>query len=140
MSPVSFAMLSGAGIVKGITGASTVLENNIGDEANNQKIYVHQTYDLVVEKIDTDFYARLAADVRDGVRLIATKEAPIYATILDSAGAQKFMLSAIAANEIFVAAKNATAPGSAATIGVRGVIDAAADADIYFKLVNAGNE
>lgn len=140
MSPVSFAMLSGAGIVKGVTAANTALEDNVGNEANNQKVYVHQTYDLVVEKIGEAFYARLAADVRDGVRLIATKEAPVYATILDSAGAQKFMLSAIAADEIFVAAKNATAPGSVATIGVRGVISAAADADIYFKLANAGNE
>ena len=37
MSPLSFHMLSGAGVVKG------------SDEANGKKIYVHQTYDLVVE-------------------------------------------------------------------------------------------
>lgn len=135
MSPVSFAMLSGAGIVKGVGGL-----DNVGTEATNQKVYVHQTYDLVVEKIGSDFYARLQADVRDGVTLIATKEAPVYATILDSAGAQKYMLSAIGASEIFVAPEKAAAPGTAATIGVRGVIKAAGTDDIYFKLSNPGNE
>ena len=94
MSPVSFAMLSGAGIVKGVGP-----NDNTG--TNDQKIYVHQTFDLVIETIGGQLWARLPQEVRDGVQLIATKEAPIYATVLDSAGAQKYFLSAISLKELY---------------------------------------
>ena len=130
MSPVSFSMLSGAGIVKGAGGF-----NNTDEEANNQKIYVHQTYDLVVEKRGKDYYARLPYETRDGYVLIATKEAPIYATILDEAGAQKTVLSAVAHDEIFKG--DELEPMG---FGIRGVMDAEANEDIYFKLSNNGNE
>lgn len=91
MSPLSFHMLSGAGVVKG------------SDDEKGRKIYVHQTYDLVVEGNKTDgFYAILDSDTRNGAQLIASIEAPIYATTLDSAGAQKLSLSAITAAEIFI--------------------------------------
>lgn len=125
MSPVSFHILSGAGIVKGV-GA----KENTGDEANNQKIYVHQTYDLVVEKNGSDFYAKLPYEIRDGAVLIATKEAPIFATILDSAGAQSVFLSAVKDSEISVG----DTPGEAVTLGDRGIIPATATQNIWFKL------
>jgi hypothetical protein len=130
MSPVSFSMLSGAGVVKGV-GAN----DNADEEANNQKVYVHQMYDLVVEKYNDTFFARLPQETRDGVKLIATKEAPIYATILDSAGAQKYFLSAIAAGEIF---KDGTTEKM--TYGPRGVMEVEANEDIYFKLTSPLND
>lgn len=144
MSPVSFHILSGAGIVKGI-GEKTA-DGRYDNTDGKQKIYVHQTYDLVVEKSGKDFYARLPYEVRDGATLIATREAPIYATILDNAGAQKVMLSAIKDSEIFlgqVAEEGSTTPApvapqtKAVTLGKRGIIPAAATDDIWFKLVYA---
>lgn len=133
MSPVSFSMLSGAGIVKGV-GAN----DNAGDEANNQKVYVHQTYDLVVEKLDNKYFARLPQETRDGVKLIATKEAPIYGTILDSAGAQKFFLSAIAASEVFTREDDGTF--TPMQYGPRGVMTVEGDQDIYFELTSPLND
>lgn len=124
MSPVSFAMLSGAGIIKGV-GAN---DDNLNSD---QKVYVHQTYDLVVEGEPGDFYAILKSDVRDGVALIATKEAPIYATILDSAGAQKLFLSSIKESEI-EAGKNDEF--EAVEIGNRGIIALDGDDDVKFAL------
>lgn len=129
MSPVSFHILSGAGIVKGVGDK----DNGDPDKATEQKIYVHQTYDLVAEMKDDVLYARLPYEVRDGAALIATKEAPIFATVLDSAGAQKVMLSAIRDDEIFVG-DELTTP---ADLGKRGLIPAQATDDIWFKLVYA---
>lgn len=137
MSPVSFHILSGAGIVKGVGDKTNGLYNNTD---GTQKIYVHQTYDLVVEKSGEAFYARLPYEVRDGATLIATREAPIYATILDNAGAQKVMLSAIKDSEIFlgVVTDEGAAPSETAVeLGNRGIIPAAATDDIWFKLVYA---
>lgn len=126
MSPVSFALLSGAGIVK---GAGSAADN----ENNEQKVYVRQTYDLVVEGEAGNYYAILKSDVRDGTVLIATKEAPIYATILDNAGAQKMFLSSISDSEIFFIEDGVDTP---VKIGNRGIFTTAADAskDIKFKL------
>lgn len=93
MSPVSFSMLSGAGVIQGVG-------NHTNSNTDEQKIYVHRTYDLVVEGSSGNFYAKLPKEVRDGATLIATKEAPIYATVLDSAGGQKVFLSAIGQAEI----------------------------------------
>ena len=94
ISPVSFSMLSGAGIVKGRAAS--------GDDAG-QKIYTHQVYDLVVEDASGVKYVKLSADVRNNDQIILTKEAPIYATILDSAGGPKTFLSAITDKEIATA-------------------------------------
>lgn len=129
MSPISFHMLSGAGVVKGV-GA----KDNVGDEAGKQKIYVHQTFDLVVEDIGGSLYARLPYEIREGASLIATIEAPIFATILDSAGAQSLFLSAINPAEIFTA-DSGSSTIAAATIGNRGVIAADVTDDILFELV-----
>lgn len=133
MSPVSFAMLSGAGIVKGI-GEKDAASGRYNNENDEQKIYVHKTYDLVVEGAPNAFYAKLPQEVRDGATLIATKEAPIYATILDSAGAQKYFLSSIGEEEIFTdnSLKNKVA------VGARGIIEVAADAPLFFKLTSLG--
>ena len=87
-------MLSGAGIVKGRAAS--------GDDAG-QKIYTHQVYDLVVEDASGVKYVKLSADVRNNDQIILTKEAPIYATILDSAGGPKTFLSAITDKEIATA-------------------------------------
>ena len=88
MSPVSFAMLSGAGVIKG---------------SNSEPVYVHTTYDLVVEKDAAGkYYADLTWAERNGANLVVSKEAPIYPVILDNAGAQKSFLSAITKDEIQV--------------------------------------
>lgn len=130
MSPISFHMLSGAGVVKGVGG-----KNNTGsEEAGKQKIYVHQTYDLVVEAIGKALYARLPYEVREGAALVATIEAPIFATVLDSAGAQSLFLSTVKPNEIFTVASGTSSVETAATIGARGVIEATVTQDILFKL------
>lgn len=134
MSAVSFAMLSGAGVVKGVGDKD---ESGFDNTDGEQKIYVHQTYDLVAETIGGAIYARLPYDVRDGVTLIATKEAPIFATVLDSAGAQDIFLSAVKDNEIFIVDGGSSTVASAADLGDRGVIPAGATQDILFKLVYA---
>ena len=128
ISPVSFAMLSGAGIVKG------------SNETTGPKIYTHQVYDLVVTKqttgtgedATTSFYAELPADVRNGATIVVSKEAPVYATTLDSAGAPKNFLSAIAATEIKKGASYAAA--TAVTIGDRGVLTLDASDKVFFTL------
>ena len=126
ISAESFAMLSGAGVIKG-TGAA--------DESAGQKVYVHTTYDLVVEGTEGAFYAKLPQDVRDGAVLVVSKEAPVYAVTLDSAGAPKYFLSAVAQDEIFID----KAMSQAITVGPRGVVDIDANADIYFKLAVSGD-
>lgn len=133
ISPVSFSMLSGAGIVKG--RAADVSNNDPG-----QKIYTHQVYDLVVEgsttgtgnEATTTFYVKLPRDIRNGDKIVVSKEAPVYATILDSAGAPKTFLSAVKENEI---SKTTTFGGSSIfTNGELNTTTVTASDDIYFKL------
>lgn len=126
ISPESFAMLSGAGVVRG-TGKA--------NETSGQKVYVHTTYDLVVEGTAGALYAKLPQDVRDGSVLVVSKEAPVYAVTLDNAGAPKYFLSAIADNEIFTD-KGLTTP---VTIGERGIVEVEPNEDIYFKLSVSGS-
>ena len=125
-------MLSGAGIVKG-TGKA--------NETAGKKVYVHTVYDLVIEGDPAKYtdgqlttpaklYAKLPHDTRDGDILVVTKEAPIYATTLDEAGAPKFFLSAIADEEIFT---EATLENTV-TVGQRGVIDINGTQDLFFKI------
>ena len=141
MSPVSFAMLSGAGIVKGVGP-------NDNTDTDDQKVYVHQTFDLVLETIGGQLWARLPQEVRDGVQLIATKEAPIYATVLDSAGAQKYFLSAIGLNEIYKNVKRVqgeegedpTYSGEKVAVKRRGVLDIQPTDDIYFMIDSPLND
>lgn len=86
MSPISFATLSGAGIVKG----------HKTEDASKHPIYVHATYDMVVEQTqDSKLVAKLTNEDRNGATLVVTREAPIYPVTLDSAGAQSQYLSAV---------------------------------------------
>ena len=124
ISAVSFSMLSGAGIVKG---------RKAEGDTSATKIYTHQTYDLVVEGNSEDgFFAELPQDVRDGAALVVSQEAPVYATILDSAGAPKTFLSAITLKEIFKGKDH----GEQVTeiSGAPGELDLAADDTVWFKL------
>lgn len=96
ISPVSFSMLSGAGIVKG-------RDANANTNDPGQKIYTHQVYDLVVAQTGGTtpvYYVELPGEVRNSDKIVVSKEAPIYATILDSVGAPKTFLSAITQDEI----------------------------------------
>lgn len=97
MSPISFHMLSGAGVIKGRKG---------DDNHEAKKIYVHTTYDLVAEKIEVDgevkTIAVLSAEARDHARLVVSKEAPVYPVVLDSAGAVSNYLSAVTSEQIYV--------------------------------------
>jgi len=93
MSPISFAMLSGAGLVKGRKKAEGVAEN---------PIYVHTTYDMVVETVGGKKACKLSNVDRNGATVIVSKEAPIYPVVLDSAGAQAKYLSAITEAQVKV--------------------------------------
>ena len=134
ISPVSFSMLSGAGIVKG--------RSTVGDV---QKIYTHQVYDLVVESTGTgnatQYYVKLPVDTRQGDTIAVSKEAPIYATILDSAGGPKTFLSAIQIGEIYTNATlttPATVNENSEIVGVTetgtGDDKVTTQLDLYFKL------
>lgn len=124
ISAVSFSMLSGAGIVKG---------RKADGDVPATKIYTHQTYDLVVEKIGEDFYAQLPQDVRDGAALVVSQEAPVYATILDSAGAPKTFLSAITLDEIKKGDSKNLAEVKEKT-GAAGELDLNGTDTVWFKL------
>lgn len=124
ISAVSFSMLSGAGIVKG---------RKAEGDTPATKIYTHQTYDLVVEGNATDgFFAQLPQDVRDGAALVVSQEAPVYATILDSAGAPKTFLSAVTLGEIFKGKDHSEEVKEIS--GASGELDLAADDTVWFKL------
>lgn len=111
MSPTSFAMLSGAGLVHG---------KKTGD--NKTPIYVHATYDMVAETSGDKIIAKLTDEDRNGATIIVTKEAPIYPVTLDSAGAQANYLSAVTESQVFVINDGTTL--TAATLGEHGEIQA----------------
>lgn len=109
-------MLSGAGVV---------------DASQTKKIYSHQIYDLVIEQTAGGVkFAHLTQDITEGAVLVISKEAPVYATTLDSAGAPKTFLSAITDAEIFTDAALQTL---AVTDANKGEIDTKSVTDIYFK-------
>ena len=94
MSPISFHMLSGAGVIKG--------RNADEDGKGGKKIYVHTTYDLVAEANGDKVVAVLSAEARDNATLVVSKEAPVYPVVLDAAGAVSNYLTAVTENEILV--------------------------------------
>lgn len=106
MSPISFAMLSGAGVIKG-TGT-------VGAEGADQ-IYVHTFYDLTVEREGNNYVAKLTDEERNGATLVVAKEAPVYPVLLDGAGAPSAYLSAVTDSQILV-------DGQPATIDGKGVV------------------
>ena len=112
MSPVSFAMLSGAGVIKG---------------SDEEPIYVHTTYDLVLEKEGNEYFAKLSYADRNGAKLVVSKEAPVYPVILDSAGAQSTFLSAVLPGQITPAPTTGT-----------GIVES--DGDITFKFAGGDDE
>ena len=121
MSPVSFAMLSGAGVIK-------------ATEENGEKVYVHTAYDLVVEEKNNKKVAVLSPEERNKAKLVVSREAPVYPVILDSAGAQSLFLSAVTDEEIFVGT-NADST-QAATIGEYGEVELKDDDYIIFELTS----
>lgn len=114
LSPVSFAMLSGAGLVHG--KKSSTGESN--------PVYVHATYDLVAETVNDKLVAKLTDEERNGAVLIISKEAPVYPVTLDSAGAQANFLSAVTEKQVYVLeGENLTAvSASGGTLGAHGEI------------------
>lgn len=124
MSPISFSMLSGAGVIKG---------RNATDGKSAEKIYVHATYDMVVETVNGQLVAKLSDEDRNGATLVVTKEAPIYPVVLDSAGAQANYLSAVTEKQVMVKDESKNLVAATFVAGTNGEIDAAGK-DIYFVL------
>lgn len=125
MSPTSFAMLSGAGLVHG---------KKTGD--NKTPIYVHATYDMVAETAGDKIVAKLTDEDRNGATIIVTKEAPIYPVTLDSAGAQANYLSAVTDKQVFTVEASGL---TAAVLGDHGEIKAEGKT-IAFELGVTGTE
>ena len=111
MSPVSFAMLSGAGLVKG----------KKSENGTSTPVYVHATYDMVAETVGGKLVAQLTDEDRNGATIIVTKEAPIYPVTLDSAGAQANYLSAVTESQVMTSDGKAL---TAAEIGEHGEVKA----------------
>lgn len=116
MSPISFSMLSGAGVVKGRKA-----DTDKGIEA--EKVYVHANYDMVVEKLGEQLIAKLSDEDRNGATIVVAKEAPIYPVTLDSAGAQAEYLSAITETQVKILSEDGSALEEP-TIGTFGDIQA----------------
>lgn len=114
MSPTSFAMLSGAGLIHGKKGKTA---------ADTDAIYVHATYDMVAETIAGKLVAKLTDEDRNGAQIVVTKEAPIYPVTLDSAGAQANYLSAVTDSQVMTLGADGKSL-EAATIGTDGVVAA----------------
>lgn len=133
MSPISFAMLSGAGLVHGISKETADSRNQTANT-----IYVHTNYDMVVESLKVGETVHkvcaLTNEDRNGATLILTQEAPIYPVTLDSAGAQANYLSAITDSQVckYDSEKKEL---SAITLGDRGEINVGTDT-IYFVLAS----
>jgi hypothetical protein len=135
MSPISFAMLSGAGLVHGVSQKTAESRKQTA-----KTIYVHTNYDMVVESLTvgkgenavSHKVCALTNEDRNGATLILTQEAPIYPVTLDSAGAQANYLSAITDNQVCTYNKE-TDVLKTVTLGDKGEIDVDTDA-IYFVL------
>lgn len=120
MSPMSFAMLSGAGIVKGSDGSNNTAKKTV---------YVHTNYDLVAEKglltydknglgqvnknpditgLDANgtqrnaVIVRLTDEDRNGATIVLSSQAPVYPVTLDSAGAQADYLNAVTEEQVYI--------------------------------------
>lgn len=122
MSNISFAMLSGAGVVE--------------CSEKGEKVYMHTTYDLPVKKSGEDFYAELDATTRNGDEVFVSKEAPVYGVVLNSAGGIKSYLSAIKLEEILVGTNKYA---EATAITKAGKVTEDKTKTIYFKLATDSN-
>lgn len=112
MSPTSFALLSGAGIIHG---------KRKTEKKHSDPIYVHTTYDIVVEKIGDELVAPLTADDRNNAQLVVSREAPVYPVVLDNAGSLENYLSAVTASQVKYVSDDG-ASTTAADISVRGLV------------------
>lgn len=130
MSPTSFAVLSGAGVVKGRTPS--------GQDKKGKPIYVHSTFDAPIEKVGAEYVVKLSVADRKGAKIVISKEAPIYPVVLDSAGAQARFLSAVTDKEVKVVNTAGGAPGvialKLAEFNDDCTIKDIADKDVYFAL------
>lgn len=116
MSPISFSVLSGAGVIK---GRKADTDNGI----DAQKVYVHANYDMVAEKVGEQIVVKLTDEDRNGATLVVSKEAPVYPMTLDSAGAQAEYLSAVTDSQVMVLGADG-ASLEPATIGANGEVQA----------------
>lgn len=112
MSPTSFALLSGAGIIKG---------KRKTDAKHSEPVYVHTTYDTVVEKIGDSLVAPITADDRNNAQLVVSREAPVYPVVLDSAGSLEYYLSAVTASQVKYVGEDGNSLTDA-DISVRGLV------------------
>lgn len=113
MSPISFSILSGAGVVKG---------RKAEDGVDAQKVYVHTNYDMVAEKVDNNIVIKLTDEDRNGATLVVSKEAPVYPVTLNSAGAQAEYLSAVTEEQVMILGEEGAL--EAATINEVGEVQA----------------
>lgn len=112
MSPTSFALLSGAGIIHG---------KRKTEKKHSDPIYVHTTYDLVVEEVGTSLVAPLTAEDRNNAQLVVSREAPVYPVVLDNAGSLEHYLSAVTKDQVKYLNDDGTGFEDA-TISVRGLV------------------
>lgn len=111
MSPISFSILSGAGVVKG-------RDVDEGKGIDAQKVYVHTNYDMVAEKVGKQIVAKLSDEDRNGATLVVSKEAPVYPITLDSAGAQAEYLSAVTEQQVMILGEDGASLEAATINGV----------------------
>ena len=97
MSTISFAMLSGAGVVE----AYEESPEGADPHGKKQAIYMHTTYEVPVESYNGAFYAILDEETLGGDTIFVSKEAPVYGVVLNGAGGVKTYLSAIKLEEMF---------------------------------------
>lgn len=112
MSPISFSMLSGAGLVHG---------KKADNDADSTPVYVHTNYDMTVESLNGKLIAKLSDEDRNGATVIVSKEAPVYPVTLDSAGAQANYLSAVTEKQVHIYEDGAL---SDPTFGTHGEVEA----------------
>jgi hypothetical protein len=129
LSPISFSMLSGAGVVKG-------RKKDEDNQLDARKIYVHANYDMVVEEATIaekkTLVAKLTDEDRNGASLVVSKEAPIYPVTLNSAGAQADYLSAVTEDQVYL--EDPVGTFTKATLQANGEINGAEGKTLVFAL------
>lgn len=109
MSTISFAMLSGAGVVEAYEEFEGG-EGKTDPHSKKQAIYMHTTYEVPVESYDGNYFAILDEETLGGDVIYVSKEAPVYGVVLNSAGGVKTYLSAIKLTEMYSLDKETGAP------------------------------
>lgn len=133
MSTISFAMLSGAGVVE-------TYEDGENDH-KERAVYMHTTYEVPVQAVSegegeeakTVYYAEVDAETRNGDQIFVSKEAPVYGVVLNDAGGIKTYLSAIKLAEISYG-ENYDNASEATEMEV-----GSAEDSVFFKLASESN-